>query len=175
MKQDWSLRACHIQGRSNVIADHLTSAGQMLPTEWSLKQEVLDLLFSRWGTPHVDLFATRYNRKLPLFVSPVPDPEALDVDALSISWEGTNAYAFPSQSILAPVLRKRQKPKTARLILIAPMNQSSSWFPLRQQEIVEELVQLPLSRTLLKQPHSPVFHSNPQCLYLHTWLLEKPC
>ena len=43
----------------------------------------------------VDLFATRYNRKLDLFVSPVPDPLALDADALSISWENLWAYAFP--------------------------------------------------------------------------------
>ena len=33
--------------------------------------------------------------KLPLFVSPVPDPMATAVDALSLSWENLDAYAFP--------------------------------------------------------------------------------
>ena len=37
--------------------------------------------------PQIDLFATRLNNKLPLFVSPVPDPLATAVDALSLAWE----------------------------------------------------------------------------------------
>ena len=37
-------------------------------------------------TPHVDLFVTRLNHKLPLYVSPVPDPNAWDIDALNINW-----------------------------------------------------------------------------------------
>ena len=39
----------------------------------------------KWFTPHVDLFATHRNHKLPLYVSPVPDPKAWDIDALNIS------------------------------------------------------------------------------------------
>ena len=35
----------------------------------------------RWFTPHVDLFATHLNHKLPLYVSPIPDPKAWDVEA----------------------------------------------------------------------------------------------
>ena len=45
--------------------------------------------------PASDLFATRFNNKVPLFVSPVPDPMATAVDALSLSWEDLDAYAFP--------------------------------------------------------------------------------
>ena len=41
----------------------------------------------KWFTPHVDLFATRLNHKLPLYVSPVPDPNAWDIDALNINWQ----------------------------------------------------------------------------------------
>ena len=36
-------------------------------------------------TPHVDLFATRLNHKLPLYVSPVPDQNAWDIHALNIT------------------------------------------------------------------------------------------
>ena len=56
----------------------------------------------------MDLFATRLNRKLPVFVSPVADPEAWDTDALSISWEDMNVYAFPPYKILPQVLHKYQ-------------------------------------------------------------------
>ena len=39
----------------------------------------------------VDLFATRFNHKLPKFVSPVPDPTAWAVDAPSLPWENLDA------------------------------------------------------------------------------------
>ena len=40
---------------------------------------------SKWFTPHVDLFATRLNHKVPLYVSPVPNQHAWDIDALNIT------------------------------------------------------------------------------------------
>ena len=51
--------------------------------------------FHFWGKHHLDLFATRVNRILLLFVSPVLDPEAYATDAPSLSWRGMWAYAFP--------------------------------------------------------------------------------
>jgi hypothetical protein len=42
---------------------------------------------------HVDLFATSLNHKMETFVSPVPDPLAFAVDAMSLSWDGMFAYS----------------------------------------------------------------------------------
>jgi hypothetical protein len=58
------------------------------------------------GSPHVDLFATSLNYKLQVFVSPVIDPKAYAVDAMSFPWEGMFAYAFPPFRFLSAVLRK---------------------------------------------------------------------
>ena len=44
-----------------------------------------------WFTPHVDLFATHLNHKLPLHVFSLPDPKAWDIDALNINWTGLTA------------------------------------------------------------------------------------
>ena len=44
------------------------------------------------GIPLLDMFATRWNHKLPPFVSPVPDPSAMAVDALSMSWNALWTY-----------------------------------------------------------------------------------
>ena len=63
------LRARHIPGRLNVIADKLSRHNQVIQTEWSLDQRVFNLLCSNWGLPQVDLFATRFNFKIPRFVS----------------------------------------------------------------------------------------------------------
>ena len=72
------LRARHIPGRLNVIADKLSRHNQVIQIEWSLSQQGFNLLCSRWARPHVDLFATRFNHKL------VPDPTDWAVDALSL-------------------------------------------------------------------------------------------
>ena len=89
------LRARHIPGHLNIIADKLSRLNQVIQTEWSLLPEVFAQICRRWHRPSVDLFATRFNHKLPRFVSPVPDQSAWGVDALSLPWEDLDAYAFP--------------------------------------------------------------------------------
>ena len=96
-----TLKARHIPGQLNVIADKLSRLGQTIQTEWSLHPEVFKAICSQWHQPRVDLFATRFNNKLPQFVSPVPDPQAWAVDALSQS-------AFPPAAILGKVVEKLQ-------------------------------------------------------------------
>ena len=71
-----TLKARHIPGRLNVVADKLSRLGQTIQTEWSLLPEVFQSVCSKWHRPQIDLFATRFNNKLPRFVSPVPDPLA---------------------------------------------------------------------------------------------------
>ena len=41
-------------------------------------------------------------------MSPVPDPQAWAVDALSLSWENLDPYAFPPSAILGKVEEKLQ-------------------------------------------------------------------
>ena len=57
------LKARHIPGRLNVIADKLSRLGQTIQTEWSLDPEVSQAICSRWHQPQVDLFATTFNNK----------------------------------------------------------------------------------------------------------------
>ena len=99
-----TLKARHIPGRLNVIADKLSRLGQIVQTEWSLLPEVFQTLCHKWHHPQIDLFATRFNRKLPRFVSPVPDPMAVAVDALTLPWEDLDAYTFSPTAILGKVV-----------------------------------------------------------------------
>ena len=103
-----TLKARHIPGWLNVVADKVSRLGQTIQTEWSLLPEVFQIICNRWNRPQIDLFATRFKNKLPLFVSPVPDPLATAVDALSLSWEDLDAYAFPPAAILGKVVEKLQ-------------------------------------------------------------------
>ena len=75
-----TLKARHIPGRLNMIADKLSRLGQTIQTDWSLHPEVFQAICFRWHQPQVDLFATKFNNKLTQFVSLVPDPQAWAVD-----------------------------------------------------------------------------------------------
>ena len=101
-----TLKARHIPGRLNVKADKLSRLGQTIQTEWSLLPEVFQQLCSQWHWPQIDLFVTRFNHKLPQFVSPVPDSLAVAVDALTLPWEDLDAYTFPPTAILDKVVEK---------------------------------------------------------------------
>ena len=61
---------------------------QILPTVWSLHPKIVDRWWQTWERPTVDLFATHLNKKMEGYVSPMPDPGAFAVDALSIYWTG---------------------------------------------------------------------------------------
>ena len=73
-RQQVTLRARHIPGRLNVIADKLSRLGQTIQTEWSLHPAVFQAVCARWHQPQVDLFATRFNNKLPQFVTGARPP-----------------------------------------------------------------------------------------------------
>ena len=54
-----TLRARHIPGCLNVMADSLSRSNQTHSTEWSLHPQVFKQICQKWFTPLVDLFATR--------------------------------------------------------------------------------------------------------------------
>ena len=118
------------------------------------------------------LFATRFNNKLPQFVSPVPDPQAWAVDALSLSWDDLDPYAFPPAAILGKVVEKLQDYPCNRIILIALGWPNVPWF----WDLVAMSSQIPLCLpsipNLVSQPFNQVLHRNLSNLNLHAWLLE---
>ena len=118
----------HIPGIFNVLTDCLSRFHNPVNTEWELLQVVFDSVVLRWDRPHVDLFATSLNHKLETFVSPVPDPLAFAVDAMSLSWDGMFAYAFPPFRFLLQVLVKINK-SYCKTLLIAPAWPKLAWFP----------------------------------------------
>ena len=100
-----ALRA-HIPGCLNVMADLLSRLIHVQSTEYSLHPQVFKQICLKWFTPHVGLFATHLNHKLPLYISPVPDQHAWDIDALNINWLGLTAYAYPPTALLHRVIQK---------------------------------------------------------------------
>ena len=142
----------------------------MHSTEWSLHPQVFKQIFQKCFSPHIDLFATHWNHKPPLYVSPVPDPKAWDIDAVNINWTSLTAYAYPPTALLHRVIQKIRQCHCL-IIVIAPGWPGMPWFWDLVQLSTEIPLQLPVSTTLLKQFHNYVFHMYPQHLNLHAWRL----
>ena len=100
LEQDIMVRVRHIPGKFNILTDRLSRLDKPIKTEWALDQMTANFIFQVFNFPNVDLFATWFNHKLPLYVSPVPDNYALAVDALSMNWNSLHAYAFLPTNLL---------------------------------------------------------------------------
>ena len=171
-KREIILCARHIPGKLNGLADQLSRRGQILHTEWSLCPRIFKQLCNQFTKPMWDLFATKYNKKLEIYASPMPDPESKAVDALSLSWENMWAYAYPPTALIPQILTKIQT-EDCQIMLIAPAYARAQWYQTLLNLIVEAPVVLPPSKSLLKQPRSNIYHKNPKSLDLHAWILSR--
>ena len=161
-----------IMGSSNVTADALSRPNQVIGSEWTLHQEVVDQLVHRWPAM-IDLFATSLTARLPVYFSPASDPRAAGMDALLQPWDDLQAYAFPPIAIIRRVLLKLRSSKNCELTLIAPFWPQRDWFP----DLLELLSDVPITlsdrRDLLRQPHFHRFHQNLPMLRLTAWRLSS--
>ena len=174
LTEQWSkgrtLTASHIEGKVNILADLLSRGHLIVQTEWTLAHQVLRQVWALWGKPWIDLFATKFSKRLPVYVSPVPDPEAWQVDALAFSWRGLEAYAFPPFPLIPEVLRKARQDQPS-LILIAPDWPAQSWYADLLRQSQERKLALQILPKQLIQPRSGIQLSNPQLLKLTAWKL----
>ena len=151
-----------IPGRMNVMADSLSRRSQVLGSECTLRRPAFQELLHRWPAT-IDLFATALNHWLPIYFSPMVDPQSAGTDAMMQSWDRLQAYAFPLFGLLHRVLAKVRQSRGLKLTLVAPFWPQHSWFP---DLLVAILVFLPQWKDLLKQPHFHHFHQNLPVLHL---------
>ena len=93
------LSALHIPGKQNVLADK-ESREKRSDSEWKLTSQLFECIIPLWGSPSVDLFASRLNYQLTPFVSWTPDSEKMAMDVFSLNWKGQYFYAFPPFSLV---------------------------------------------------------------------------
>ena len=162
----------HISGSKNTYADLLSRPKLYQATEWSIHPKVTQTLFNIWGTPQIDLFASKWNHKLPSYCSIIPDQNAFHIDSLSFRWDKIIGYAYPPPKILPLVINHIEK-HSCQIILIAPLWPRAPWYPRLLKLLVDFPYKIPPLHNLLKQPRThSAYHQNPDRLHLHAWLLS---
>ena len=172
MRYRMAVQARHIPGRLNRLADLLSRRDEVVNTEWTLCPRVAQMIWSVWGTPHLDLMATRLNNRLPVYVSPVPDPQAHEVDAMSFSWNGLDAYVFPPWPMIEQALIKLQS-HNCLITMVVPRWPNRPWFPLLLQCLIDAPRRLPRRVDLLRMPHNGILHQQLRSLDLHACRLSS--
>ena len=154
-RQIW-LSAVHIPGVQNEVADRKSRVFNDRH-EWMLNKRIFTQLCSFFGTPVIDLFASKLNAQLRRYISWKPDPCAEAVDAFSITWHNTYFYAFPPFSLIGKCLRKIESDEADGLIIV-PKWPTQPWFSKLLGLLVEEPVILPRIKDLLIQPSTGQCH-----------------
>ena len=72
----------------------LSRKNQVISSEWTLCGEAFRHHLRLWPATF-GLFATSLNHRLPVYFSPMVDPQSAGTDAMLQSWDGLQAYAFP--------------------------------------------------------------------------------
>ena len=126
-----------------------------------------------WGNPSIDLFATCFNAKLPLYCSLVPDPQAVFEDAFRHPWDDLDLYAFPPFALVGRVIARVQQSLRVAMTLVAPLWPEKEWFADLLLLLTQPPLVLPCWDRLLRQPHCNLFHQGAHALNLHSWRLSS--
>ena len=152
-KQLW-LSAAHCPGVLNVKAD---AASRLFNdnTEWMLKRSLFRRICTHFGTPSIDLFASRLNNQVAQYCSWQPDPGAIIIDCFSVDWSSHQLiYAFPPFSLIGRTLQKIAQ-ECLHAIVVVPHWPSQSWFPQLQKLLVRQPLRLSVQHDTLRLPHDP--------------------
>ena len=118
-RRNW-LSASFIPGKLNITADQL-SRNLTVGTEWKLNPLIFMKISSLFGSPSIDLFASRINHQLDTYVSCRPDPGATYINAFTIDWAMfTNGFAFSPFCLVTRCLQKIVQDR-ATIILVVPL------------------------------------------------------
>jgi len=129
-KRELWVFASYIASKANIIADR-ESRSTKYHTEWEISPIWYNQIRRRFGQPDMDLFASNQNSKCTRYVSWLPDPHSVNVDAFTMPWKGIKFYAFPPFSLILRTLQKIKR-EESRGIVVVPFWPNQPWFPLFQ-------------------------------------------
>jgi len=155
-----------IPSEENLQAD-AASRFQSVP-DWHLDPGIVSQMVSLWGTPQIDLFASRRSAQFRRFMSwrAADKPEA--VDALSMVWDFRLAFLFPPIALLSRVVRKLEVSRGV-FLLVTPHWEAQTWFASLQALPVQEVRRLPFHESLVVDLVTGVPPPSLERLFLVVW------
>ena len=94
----------------------------------SLNVDIFEELCTIYGTPDLDVFASRINHKLSKYISRFADSGAFAIDAFKHVWKGF-IYIFPPFILINRILSKIKRDKPKKVLLIVPLWKAAVWYP----------------------------------------------
>lgn len=171
LKREIHLSAESIPGVDNCLADAL-SRRENSRLEWCLNDQIFQSVYQMIFHPSIDLFASRLNAKVDLFVSWHPEPGCHSVDAFNLCWTSYQCYAFPPFCLINRVLSKLQRDNVDQFLLIAPVWPTQNWYPTLLDLSVMKSIILPAVKNLLYLVNKPMLHPLHNKLRLAVWTLS---
>ena len=150
----------------NRVANELSRA--VLPGEWRLHLQVVQLIWREFGEAQVDLFASSETSHCQLFYSLTE--LTLGTDALAHSWP-RGLYSFPPVSLFAQTLCKVREDEE-QVLLVAPYWPTRTWFSELMLLVTAPSWPIPLRKDLLTQRRGTLWNPRPDLWKLHVWSLD---
>lgn len=126
--------------------------------EWKLNELIFQDLCHIFGTPSIDLFASRLNKQVAYFCSWKPDPEAAYFDAFSIKWMIFDlCYIFPPFSLITRCLQKTRAER-AKGWMVVPLWLSQPWMGMILRMLVDHSRIIMRRKDVLTHPSSAEMH-----------------
>ena len=163
------ISAAHIPGKHNILADEASRKFQDA-AEWMINAKTFKSLVEIYESPDIDLFASRLNKQLPVYVSWLPDPESTFIDAFAIKWTGRYIYAFPPFSMIWPVLSKIVQERVEKALVVIPKWPTQSWYTLAQKIRIQGYPIKTISSSRLSLPGTARKHPMAPKLKLQAFL-----
>ena len=139
-------------------------------SKWEIDPQVIQPFLRRCS---VDLFASGLTALLPTYASWKLDLGATYTDAMTFDLSLLKSYAFPPFSLNAPVPKNISQDK-GDVVLVASVWQAQPWWPALLNLLIKNLVMIPNSKHLLRNPASPpsIHPMYPRLLHLAVFHLS---
>ena len=149
IERDIWISAAHIPGTLNFLADEASRQFND-DLEWGLKPEIFDHIMRELGPCDIDLFATQYNHKLPVYCAWQPDPHCSYVDAFSLPWKQfKNPYIFAPFSLVGKVMQKINGEELKSAVIVIPAWNTQHWFSLVHRQCLKPPINIKVRKDTL--------------------------